>query len=449
MSANPRSTEHALFLLAAAAAVSGVAAPGDLAANLWRFGGGSMAVLWLAALLLVALPLVVLELALCARAGQSLPAALRERRGPWAEWLGWLLLAQAGLLSALLLTRAAWALTPTGLAPLVVAGLGLIALLVCARPRLGGVLGGLAIGAALVGAAVAFSGADAGMDAVLSLFVPRWEALLNPQPWASSAGSALRSAPAALAVLPALLEGLPARSRPAGLGLRAALLGALVALVAAAGAFCVMISASAPPPASAPVGVALAGVPLGPMALGGALASGALAAAVGRAMVHAGRERWGSAEVPAAMGLSLIALAAGLATVGAPGVAAAEIAVTWLVGLLGPALALALCLALRAPDGLVELTRALDRAGGVRITRWLPTATRWLTPTVLLVSLTGSLATLWANGLPGRELADALGPLGPLTGALHTVVPGLTLTLLFALSTGLCWLPRRGEEGAP
>ena len=456
MSANPRSTEHALFLLAAAAAATGVAAPSDLGADLWRLGGGAMVALWLAALGLVAVPLVALELALSARAGQSLPAALAERRGPWGAWLGWLLLSQAGLIAAFSLARAAWYLAPGGEAPLVAAGLGALAIGAVARPGLAGWLGGLALAALVGGAALAVR--DAGGDAVLTLFTPRVEALVQPAPWASAAPAAMRSAPAGLAVLPALLAALSLRSRPAGLGLRAALLAALVALIAATGAFCLMISAR-DLPAPGNVGLALAvaraaeGDPaaatgLTALAPGAALAAAALATAVGRAFAHAGRERWGQSGAPAVVGVGLLLLAVGLCAAGAPGVTAAEIGVVWLCGLLAPCLALALCLSLRARDGLIELTRALDRAGGVRITRWLPQAARWVTPTALLLGLGAWGAGLAAGGLPGTAAAEGLGPLGPLTGALHTVVPALLIVGLFALSTGLSWLPGRADGGA-
>ena len=183
------------------------------------------------------------------------------------------------------------------------------------------------------------------------------------------------------------------------------------------------------------------GIP--PLAPGAALAATALATAVGRAMAHAGRERWGASLPALAVGLGLLVLAMGLTAVGAAGVTAAEIGVVWLVGLLAPGLALALTLTLRSKDGLIELTRSLDRAGGVRITRWLPRAIRWVTPTVLAVSVSAGVLTLWRDGLPGRAVAEGLGQLGPLTGALHTVVPALVLALLFALSTGLSWIPGR------
>lgn len=445
MSASSTTSERSAFLLLATGALAGGGELAARASDAWRGGGGVFLLLWAALTLLLALPLGLAELG---------RAASGAARGPLARTLGWLLLGIAALLLASRLARAG-ALVGGGLAGALLALMLVGATLGGAgRPRALAPMAGLAL--ALVGLGALLALVAGGSDG-LALLAPRPAALLHGETWGAAVMAALLSAPL-LGLVGGLLPFAPERGRPGSQLVLAGLLAALLAQLGAVGAFGVLAGAPALPAASPPVGAdlglvtaagagGLGGLALGLAALGGALG---LALALLLAAREAAERTWAGAGERVARELLLGAglLAAGLCALGPPGLLAAELAGSWLAGVGLPLAALLVCLSARDPEGLQAAARAADRSGALRLVSWLPALWRYLAPPLLGVGLVGAVLTRLRR-TPGEEEALALGPLGPLSGALHVVGPALCLVLLVALVSGLALAPARPRREGP
>lgn len=414
----------------------GVAGAGELAwrsADLWQGGGGAFALIWALMAVLVATPLLLLERSLAQEGGRVMPG-----------WAGWIALAVGALLLLGRLTRAAHGMGELGAAlALLVVGAVVFAL---GRPRatvaLAAVACALLVGVPLaLGVALASGPGSAGL--LVGALTPRVGALAHAEPWA-------HAVVAALATLPLLgsQAGLAPRSeaRPGGgAGLAVAALGAqILALVGAFIGAGALLVASTPAPRGPPLGAdaalhqALQGVVWG--GVGHALVGLAGAAGLALALGFSLRGRLGqgalAATAPLLFGVGL--LAAALAWMGAPGLLAAELISGWTSAVGLPLVALLLGLEARRQPRLVELCRRADPSGTLALQAWLPPLARTLLPGIAAFALLHGLI----SGLlspPGAQAAEALGSLGPLSGALHVVAPAATLVLGVVVTTALAW----------
>ncbi len=432
----PLSWSGLLLLLCAGAAGGGEMA--WRATELARLGGGAYAILWTLMGLLVAIPLLLVELVLGAEG--------RARRSTL------LALALGTVLLAARLGRLPW-LPNGGGALLALAVVGL-AVWASGRPRALPGAGGLALGmlaAGPVAVLAGFQGEGGGLASVAAALHPRPAALLHGETWASALVAAMVTLP-----LLGALGGLAPRGQPLGAS-RLGLAGVLALGIGLLGAAAM---GSIEQHRSVPLGVDGAselgdglwlhyevdlitlGVWLGK--LGGALGL-ALALALGARGLAA---RAGGGERSLAVGVGGVAGALGAAMIlaGEEGMVAGGLISIWAVRVGPPLVALTLCWELwRAGDASARCRR-IDPVGGLRLHRWLPWAARFALPILC------GLALVWAlvEGLrapPDVPISVTLSLPGPLNGALHVVAPVSALVLVVALATGLHWTLGAREEG--
>lgn len=429
-------------ILVGAAVVGG----GELAwasAELWRAGGGVGALLWAGAALAVAIPLGLLELSLVGDSGRSLPAAL----GPgWRGWVGWLALTIVALNLLARLGRLGGILGDPALGAALAAALPALGWALSARQSgatLGAVLvvGLLGVGA-LAALGLSFTGPD-GPWASLAVLVPRASALPRGGTWAEVSGAALATAPA-VGLIAGFAPRLGDRARPAGQLAIGGLVATILAMIGGVAAYGLRFGAAMPGAGLGAVGVDLLVPERAAWVLPLATVAGCLGLALGLGVALRGARPGGLAGGALFLGVGLAGAA--LSVGGPAGVLTGQLLSSWASGVGLPLLGLLLCLAARPKLDDLDLFRAADRGVVLRLQRWLPVYARRALPALLGLALLARLRA-WALVPPGAAEADALGPLGPLTGALHIAVPALALVLAVAVSTGLHWTADPGQGG--